>query len=75
MKAESKVVVQTGPRPDNIEVLSLQDVSRMPLARYYKDVAGNIVNSQAAVYYDSAFIAAGTAVTNGMKKALFSTLR
>jgi hypothetical protein len=65
-------VIKTGPNPNDFQVISPQALEQMPIAQYYRDVAGNIVNAQSACYYDTALFVAGTAVTQGMKGNLFT---
>ncbi|MEK7855370.1 MAG: hypothetical protein AAB288_04720, partial [Acidobacteriota bacterium] len=57
--------------PLGIGMLDLASVSQMPLAQY-QQLAGQFVNVQNAVYYDTAVFTAGTAITQGQKKALFT---
>lgn len=60
------------PVTGRIREIDPQALSKLTLAQYYRDVAGNIVNAQSACYYDTAVIIAGTAVTPANKKALFT---
>lgn len=76
MKHQSQLAVanQAQPSPGNplgIKMLDLQSLSNMPLAQYYQ-LAGNFVNVQNSVYYDTAVYTAGTAITQGQKKSLFT---
>ena len=57
--------------PLGVGLIDAQSVSDMPLAQYYA-MADRFVNVQKAVYYDTAVIVAGTAVTAAQKKALFT---
>lgn len=75
-KQQSKLAVAglapvNNANPLGIGMLSLEDVSSMPLAQY-QQLAGNFVNVQNAVYYDTAVYTAGTAITQAQKKALFT---
>src|SRR5688500_5884321 len=73
MKSESSVMVAT-PTPQNpfaVTPLDLKTISQLPLAQY-QQMAGNFVNVQNAVYYDTAVYIAGTAITIGQKKGLFT---
>lgn len=75
-KAQSAVQVAglTQPsqaNPQGIQVISLDDISSMPLARYYS-LAGNFVNIENACYYDTAVYTAGTAITSGQPARLFT---
>jgi hypothetical protein len=72
-KANQQLQVAT-PRSDggfSIQSIDPAQVSGMPLAQYYQ-MAGNFVNVQNAVYYDTAVYTAGTAITNAQKKRLFT---
>lgn len=57
--------------PLGVRPLDLQSLSNMPLAQYYQ-LSNNFVNVSNAVYYDTAVYTAGTAITQGQKKALFT---
>src|SRR5688572_12138151 len=57
--------------PLGIGMLDLNSVSQMPLAQY-QQLAGNFVNVQNAVYYDTAVFTAGTAVTQAQRTPLFT---
>ena len=57
--------------PLGVGLIDAQSISDMPLAQYYA-MADRFVNVQKAVYYDTAVIVAGTAVTAAQKKALFT---
>jgi len=57
--------------PLGVGMIDAQSISDMPLAQYYA-MADRFVNVQKAVYYDTAVITAGTAVTAAQKKALFT---
>lgn len=57
--------------PQGVGLIDPQSVSKLPLAQYLQ-MAGNFVNTQNAIYYDTAVYTAGTAVTQGQKKALFT---
>lgn len=57
--------------PQGIGLIDPQSVSRLPLAQYAL-MANSLVNTQSAIYYDTAVYTAGTAVTQGQKKALFT---
>src|SRR5688572_28154938 len=76
MKENAKLAVAgmapvSGSNPQGIGLIDPQSVSRLPLAQY-QQMAGSLVNTQSAIYYDSAVYTAGTAVTAGQKKALFT---
>lgn len=60
----------TAQNPFAVTNIDPQQVSGLPLAQYYQ-MAGNFVNVQNAVYYDTAVYIAGTAITQAMRKALF----
>lgn len=64
-------VPRSTANPSGIVMLDPQDLEDKPLAQYYR-MADNFVNTQSALYYDTATIVAGTAVTLGQKKALFT---
>lgn len=75
-KKESQLAVAgiqpvSNANPLGIGMLDLASVSSMPLAQY-QQLAGQFVNVQNAVYYDTAVYTAGTAITQGQKKALFT---
>jgi hypothetical protein len=73
-KTDQKVIVATGVNPGNPSGLSELDpkaISSMPLAQYYT-MQNNFVNTQAAVYYDTAVYAAGTAITPQHVAKLFT---
>lgn len=57
--------------PNGIAAISLDQISKMPLAQYY-NMAGNFVNVENAVYYDTAVYTAGTAITQGQIARLFT---
>lgn len=76
MKAPSVVAVAgqvpaTQNNPMGIASISLDQISDMPLARYY-NLAGNFVNVENACYYDTAVYTAGTAITQGQPARLFT---
>ena len=76
MKSQSMVHVagiqkQTADNPLGIGALDLNTISNLPPA-VYQQYQNNMVNVQNAVYYDTAVYTAGTAVTQAMKKALFT---
>lgn len=76
MKNQTKLAVAgqmppTSANPMGITMIDPQALSNLPLAQYYQ-MAGNFVNVQNAVYYDTAVYTAGTAITQGQKKALFT---
>lgn len=59
-------------RPDGTrQAISPYQLVDRPLAQY-QEYMGNVVNAQTAVYYDTAVITAGTAVTSSQKQALFT---
>lgn len=64
-------VTRTQGNPLGVAEISPQMLSKLPLAQYYA-MAGNFVNAQNAVLFDSAVYTAGTAVTAAQKKALFT---
>jgi hypothetical protein len=70
--AKDNIPAQVMQPNGQITAVDPQAFTKLPLARYYRDVAGNIVNAQSALYYDSATIIAGTAVTAAQKQALFT---
>lgn len=69
-KATQPVLVKD-PVSGQIKALNLSDVSAMPLAQYYA-LAGQFVNVENAVYYDTAVFTAGTAITPSAEQRLFS---
>ena len=76
MKSNTKLAVAGEVRPSDrnplgVALIDPQSVSDMPLAQYYQ-MADRFVNVQKAVYYDTAVYTAGTAVTQAMRKALFT---
>ena len=75
-KQQSQVAVAglnpvSNSNPLGVGMLDLKDVSAMPLAQYHS-LAGNFVNVQNAVYYDTAVFTAGTAITQAQKAPLFT---
>lgn len=75
-KDKNKLAVAGQVRPSDgnplgVALIDPQAVADMPLAQYYQ-MANSFVNVQKAVYYDTAVITAGTAVTSAQKKALFT---
>ena len=76
MKAQETLKVAglapaTGRNPMGVAELDPASLSDYPFAQYYK-MADNFVNVQNAIYYDTAVYTAGTAVTIGQKRALFT---
>jgi len=71
MAKSTQPVLVKDPVSGQIKAISLQDLSAMPLAQYYA-LAGNFVNVENAVYYDTAVYTAGTAITPSAEKRLFS---
>jgi len=76
MKEQSKLAVAgvvgaSSANPQGVGLIDPQSVSRLPLAQY-QQMAGNLVNTQSAIYYDTAVYTAGTAVTAAQRKALFT---
>lgn len=69
--AVAGMVGSSKPNPYGIGMIDPQAVSNLPLAQYLQ-MAGNFVNTQNAMYYDTAVYTAGTAVTQAQKKALFT---
>lgn len=69
MKNNPNVVQRS--RGGDYKEISLQEIAALPLAQWL-DLSGELVNVQSAMYYDSAYIIAGTAVTPSARKALFS---
>jgi hypothetical protein len=72
-KAQQQLMV-SNPQPNNpfaVSAIDPKDVSQLPLAQYYQ-MAGNFVNVQNAVYYDTAVYTAGTPITQNNKAALFT---
>src|SRR3954471_22535869 len=65
------LVQASNTNPLGIGNITLDQISNMPLAQY-QQLAGNFVNVQNAVYYDTAVFTAGTAITSGMPKRLFT---
>lgn len=61
----------TANNPFAVSAIDPKDVSSLPLAQYYQ-MAGNFVNVQNAVYYDTAVFTAGTAVTQAQRASLFT---
>lgn len=57
--------------PLGIAEISLDEISSLPLARYYQ-LAGDFVNVENAVYYDTAVYTAGTAITQNNVANLFT---
>jgi len=57
--------------PSGLIELNPKDVSKMPLAQYFQ-MQGNFVNTQAAVYYDTAVYAAAAAITPAKIAKLFT---
>ena len=55
-------VPATADNPLGIMSLNLDTISKIPPAKY-AELAGNFVNVQNAVYYDTAVYTAGTAIT------------
>lgn len=70
MKSNQPVILRD-PNTGGFKELSLQEVSELPLAQWQM-LSGNLVNVQSAMYYDTAYIIAGTAVTPSNRKALFA---
>lgn len=64
-------VPATKANPMGIQEIDPRSVSALPLAQYYQ-MANSFVNVQNAVYYDTAVFTAGTAITQGQIKRLFS---
>ena len=64
-------VPPTNDNPLGIMSLNLDTISKIPPAKY-AELAGNFVNVQNAVYYDTAVYTAGTAITQAMTKRLFT---
>lgn len=64
--------ISTGPNPQDFQYVEREVIDKMPLAQYYRDVRGNIVNAQSAFYYDSTYIKVGVAVPAVAKKSLFT---
>lgn len=64
-------VPATQNNPNGLAELHPREVSAMPLAQYYQ-MAGSFVNTQSAVYYDTAVFAAGTAITPSTVGKLFT---
>src|SRR6476620_6902656 len=64
--------VKTGPNPQDFAFIDPQQLESMPIAQYYRDYQGRIVNAQSGFYYDSAYIKAGTAVAANARQALFT---
>jgi hypothetical protein len=76
MKNNQKLAVMgQAPRNDanplGVALIDPQSVEALPLAQYYR-MAGNFVNVQSAIYYDTAVYRNGTAITQDKKKALFT---
>lgn len=76
MKANSALAVAgqvtpTKANPLGVGLMDPQQLSSLPLAQYYQ-MAGNFVNVQNGVYFDTAVYTAGTAITQGMTKRLFT---
>ena len=76
MKSTTKLAVAGEVRPSDrnplgVALIDPQSISDMPLAQYYQ-MADRFVNVQKAVYYDTAVYTAGTAITQAMRKALFT---
>lgn len=69
--AVANQVPATKGNPLGIAELDPRQLSRMPLAQYYA-MQSSFVNTQNAVYYDSAVYTAGTAITNAHVKRLFT---
>ena len=65
------IVQVRDPNNGGIKEITAQDLTQLPLAQYYR-YAENMVNVENVVYYDSAVYTAGTAVTIGQKKRLFT---
>lgn len=68
-------VVPAGIAPNGLptfQSVEREVIERMPIAQYYQDVRGNIVNAQSGFYYDSTYIKVGVAVPANAKKALFT---
>jgi hypothetical protein len=64
--------IKTGPNPQDFAFIDPQQLESMPIAQYYRDYQGRIVNAQSGFYYDSAYIKAGTAVAANARQALFT---
>jgi hypothetical protein len=69
-KAQQTLVI-ANPQNGGLQQIDPKDVTNMPLAQYYQ-LAGNFVNVQNAVYYDTAVFTAGTAITPNTKATLFT---
>lgn len=70
MKQGSNVIVANPQVQGGFQELDPRAISAMPLAQYYS-MAGNFVNTQSAVYYDTAVYAAATAITPSHVGRLF----
>lgn len=71
MKDMTPVIITNPGSQSGYSQIDPQSLENMPLAQYYR-MAGNIVNAQSALYYDTAVYTAGTALTQGQKVALFT---
>lgn len=78
MKSQQQIAVagqvatpRDGSNPLGIGMLDVNQISNMPLATYWQ-MANSFVNVQNAVYYDTAVYTAGTAITAGQPKRLFT---
>lgn len=76
MKNQQAIAVagQVQPNSSNplgIQLLDPKTISDMPLAQYYQ-LAGNMVNVQNAVYYDTAVYTGGTPITQSQPARLFT---
>ena len=69
--AVAGMVPASAQNPQGIGLIDPQSVSRLPLAQYLQ-MGNSLVNTQSAIYYDSAVYTAGTALTAAQPKALFT---